>query len=136
LVLNREVTDMVDLKNRQRSTLESFLLLIVFVAIFVFMLNTYTRDQRLQKEKSMIYELGLLRQGVVTFNLVDKRLPRNLIELASEVFNLPGDQLNHRFVDRVNVNDQGKVIDPFGNPYAYNADKGWVSSVTDKYQNW
>ncbi|MFA4873907.1 MAG: hypothetical protein WC956_02025 [bacterium] len=127
---------MVELRSPQRSTLESVLLLFVFVAILVFMVNSYTRQQRLEKERSMIYELTLLRQGVATFNIVEKRLPKSLIELATAVFKLPGEGVNHRFVERVNVNDQGKIIDPFNNPFAYNESKGWISSTTKNYEIW
>lgn len=127
---------MVRLKYPKRSLVESVLLTLVFIVLLIFMVNSYTMEQRTMKEKNLVYELTILRQGIATFYLVDKRLPKNLVELATSVFKLPGDEANRRFVERVTVNDQGMIIDPFNNPYNFHREKGWVASTTKKYSNW
>ncbi len=126
----------MNMKSPNRGIFETVLLLVVFVAVFVFMANSYMMEQRVYKEKALLYELELLRQGVSTFSMVEKRKPDSLVELASTVYSLPDDSVKRHFVGKVIVNDKGQIIDPFGHPYAYNKSKGWVSSATSGYKKW
>jgi hypothetical protein len=123
-------------KNPNRGIFETVVLLFVFVAVFAFMVNSYIMERRVYREKALLYELSLLRQGVGGFTMMEKRKPANLIELATSSYRLPGDASARRFVDRVIVNDKGEIIDPFGHPFAYNGKKGWVFSTTPGYDQW
>lgn len=123
-------------QNPQRSILESVLLLLVFVAILAFMINSYVLEQKVYKEKSLHYELQLIRQGINTFSLVEQRKPNTLVELAVTPCKFPGKTTGKPFVGRLIINDRGEVIDPFGHPYSYDARKGWIASTTKGYTEW
>lgn len=133
---NKTTEGEMKFRNPNRSVLETVILLFVFVAVFAFMVNSYIMEKRVYKEKALLYELSLLRQGVSGFTMIEKRMPGNLVELATTAYRLPGDENKRRFVDRLIVNDRGDIIDPFGHPYAYNSEKGWVSSTAPGYGQW
>jgi len=123
-------------RNPNRSTRESVILVIVFIGIFVFMLNAYTKERKLGRERSLQYELTILRQGVNLYTYIEKHRPKNLMDLATNTFCLPGDEQDRKFVEQVRVNRNGEIVDPFGNVYAYDEETGWVRSTTPAYRHW
>lgn len=126
----------MELQPLKRSPLEMVILVIVFVSIFAFLFNGYILERRVFRERALLYELSLLRQGVDLYLIMEKKKPSDLIDLAITTYAIPGEKVNQRFVERVNVNDKGQVIDPYGNPYTYDQVHGWVSSSTPGYRNW
>lgn len=126
----------MEMKTMKRSPLEMVVLLIVFVSLLAFMVNSYVLERRVFKEKALLYELTLLRQGVDLYVLMEKKKPANLLDLAVATYTLPNEQVKQRYLERVHVNDKGQVIDPFGMPYTYDATGGWVASATPGYLNW
>ncbi|MFH1829268.1 MAG: hypothetical protein ABH871_00630 [Pseudomonadota bacterium] len=123
-------------KSLQRGIFESIILLFVFITIFAFMIHGYFLEQTRYREKALHYELVLLRQAISTFDIIEKRKPISLVELALMTFQLPGDKIGKRYIDRIIINDRGEIIDPFGNPYIYNEENGWVSSSSEDYKQW
>ncbi len=126
----------MELKPMKRSPMETVILVIVFVSIFAFLFNGYILERRVFKERALLYELSLLRQGVDLYLIMEKRKPSSLLELAVTTYAIPGEKVNQRFVERVNINDKGQIIDPYGNPYVYDPVYGWISSSTAGYKNW
>lgn len=124
------------LSEKNRGSLEKFILLVIFVAALIFVGSTYMKERTVTKERTLYYQLEMMRQGINTFQLIQKRLPSNLIELASSVYKLPGSELKNRYVEIVKVDGDGKVVDPFGNPYDYDPKVGWVKCASSKYVNW
>ena len=126
----------MDMNAPQRRWWESVLLAIVFVGMLAFVVNSYVLERREFKQRALYYQLMLMRQGINLFAVMEKREPANLVELAASTYKLPENGANHRYVERLPVTPDGKVLDPFGNPYRYDRKLGWVMSTTPGYEFW
>lgn len=124
------------LESPKRSAWENILLVVVFAAILIFMVSSYYKEQRSYKTRQLYYELTLLRQGINQYFIINKRYPNGLIELGSGTYKFPGDDRNHRYVENFPISRDGRVLDPFGNPYVYDADRGMVMSATPGHTFW
>ncbi len=126
----------MQLEHPRRSLLENVLLAVVFVAILAFFINSYYLEQKVYKQKALHYQLMILRQGVNMYNLVNRDFPDNLAKLATSTYRLPGEDINRVYIERFPISTNGKLLDPFGNPYAYEQKHGWVMSTTPGYDYW
>ena len=120
----------------KRSIFESIIFVVVCAAILFFIANRYFVEQRYHRQRVMYYQLLSLRQGIGMFKAIEKRNPKNLVELASSTYTLPGDDKKRPYIQRRIVDPEGRVTDPFGNPYAYDRKRGWVGSSTPGYSFW
>jgi hypothetical protein len=120
----------------RRTLIENLLLAAVFVGMLAFFVNSYYLEQRVYKQKTLHYQLTIIRQGVKMYDLVEKKFPDALIKLATTTYRLPGEKMNHYYIDNLPVGSDGQLLDPFGNPYAYDSKMGWVKSVTPGYSYW
>ena len=126
----------MEIEHPKRSLWESILLVVIFVAILAFVVQSFFQQQKSQKAKALFYQLALIRQGVNLFYLVEKRYPEHLVELAVKTYEFPDENLRRPYIERLPVNDDGLVIDPFGNPYGYFKDNGRVMSTTPAHATW
>lgn len=122
-------------KDARRGLLEKVLLLVVFLGLLGFVTGHYVLESKVQKQDVVKNQLLMMRQGVSLFKMIEHRYPESLIELAQADYKMPNDQKNRRYVDNLPLKDN-KVVDPFGNPYAYNKARGFVSSATAGYESW
>lgn len=111
-------------------------MLVVFIGMLAFIINSYVLEQRVLKQKSLFYQLMVTRQGINLFTMIEKRFPESLVELGIASYKMPGDNIDHRYIDRFPINSEGAVLDPFGNPYKYDKKLGWVQSMTEGYEFW
>lgn len=84
-------------------------------------------------EEALINELRSLRLAVVTFYYINNRNPKDLQELVDAVFKTT------KGTERALVSDRLKqrgLTDPFGNPYVYDREAGWISTATKDYKDW
>jgi hypothetical protein len=70
------------------------------------------------------------------YSLMNKRMPETLVELATAKYQFPGEATQRRFIEHVSVNDNLQIVDPYGNEFKYDKDKGWIWSATPGYQSW
>jgi hypothetical protein len=124
------------LKSLQRNWWENILLLVVFVGMLAFIVNSYVLEQRTVKQRALYYQLMLMRQGVNLYTTMEKAFPKNLVELGVTTYSVPGSQAQQRYVERLPLNTEGIVIDPFGNPYRYDRKTGRMMSSTPGYEFW
>ena len=125
------------IKDVNRGTIEKLVLLIIFIGAFIFVGMTFMKSNRVNKERALYYQLQMMRQGVNTFQLVEKRLPKNLIELAAATYKVSGNKRAMRFIgSNLLIDKKGQILDPFGNPYKYDSKSGWTSSATPQYAKW
>ncbi len=119
-----------------RSSIESTILICIFVILLAFLGMLLSKERRISREQNLYHELFSMRQGINLFQMTIKRHPVNLIELLTEVYEMPGDTAKYRYVDKIKYDALGRIIDPFGNPYEYDQTKGWVKSTTEPYTGW
>lgn len=126
----------MDVRQPRRYIWENVLLVVVFLAILGFLVHSYFLEQKVYKQKTLHYQLIIMRQGIMMFNLVERRYPKSLMELAASTYRLPGEKVNRRYVERFPIDKDGRVLDPFGDPYTYDSKMGWVRSSTPGYEYW
>jgi hypothetical protein len=90
-------------------------------------------EQRVAKQRIMFYQLQALRTSVNLFKSVLKRNPKSLRELAEAEFRFPGERRQRRYLDFAQINEEGLIVDPFGKPYVYDPNTGWVKSAMWRY---
>ncbi len=120
----------------KRQVWESALLVIVFLGMLAFIVNSYFLEKRVYEQKVLRYQLENLRQGITLYQYVERKTPESLVDLSMATFRMPDSGQVHHFIARVPVSKEGKFLDPFGNPYAYDKAQGWVSSSTGGYASW
>ena len=118
------------------SSIEGMALLVISVGAVYFVAYTVYSDFKATKQRTLFYQLQILRMGVNIYQLLNHRNPGNLDELVTKTFRLPGDLNERRFVDGIAVDPDGRVFDPFGNPFFYDPLSGWVRSTTNNYEFW
>ena len=113
---------------------------LVFVAVIVFaagmMGSTYNYQQKTAKQHALHYQLQVLRTAELLYVSVNKKLPETLEQLTQEQFSLPGETLTRRFIEHPPMLVDGKLMDPFNNPYSYDPKTGWIKSTTPGYDYW
>ena len=126
----------MEMKHPRRYLWENALLVVVFLAMLGFLAHSYFLEQKVYKQKTLHYQLIIVRQGIMMFNLVERRYPKSLLELAASTYRLPGEKVNRRYVERFPIDKEGQVLDPFGHPYISDKDMGWVRTSTPGYEYW
>lgn len=114
---------------------------VVIIVLFTFVLTiaTFYFQRLVTKQRILFHELRVLRTSVNLYRAVNKRNPKSLNELATATFSFPGENVRRKYLDYRIQKDGAKgtmLIDPFGNPYFYNPEKGWVRSSTKEYKFW
>jgi len=128
-----------------RALLET-LAVIVFVSILLVMAaERFYSSSRDIKETALRIELSNLRGAINFFVLLEKRLPASLAELAEKKAVISKKAVEGadyevafegRFVEGMTVDAQGRIADPFGNPYGYDPKTGRVRPSTGSYEDW
>lgn len=86
------------------------------------------------REFEIMNELRAIRLSVATFNYVNGRNPADLNELIGSDFTTKSG-IKREYIPKSMLVD-GSLLDPFGNPYIYDVENGWVKSTTAKFENW
>jgi hypothetical protein len=108
---------------------------LVLVVAFLAGSNVYYQNKS-GKQRTMFYQLQILRSSVNLYKLINNRSPKDLESLVTEVYKFPGEDLARRYIENAPINEKGDVIDPFGRPYYYDGKTGWIRSATSGYEFW
>lgn len=84
-----------------------------------------------EKERALIYQLQQLRVAVQIFIKVNHQKPPTLSSVIDAQYNF-----GHPWRWRFERDSAGTPLDPFGNPFKYDPDSGWISPQTPDYENW
>ena len=127
--------DILDGKERMaRSPFEWFVLLVVAgLVIGAVFLKVQFSEQRYQEE-ALIAELKAIRTAISLHLILERRPPNRLTDLVEKKMALG--PAPRPFLTHLSPNGEGKFIDPFGNPFQYNSQSGWVNSTTEGYKDW
>lgn len=112
-----------------------FLFIVAIGAVYFVAYTTYS-DFKATKQRTLYYQLQILRMGINIYQLVEHRDPTALEDLVKKSYQLPGDLAQKRFVEVVAADANGQIFDPFGNPYFYDPITGWVRSTSSGYEFW
>jgi type II secretory pathway pseudopilin PulG len=111
------------------------LVIVVVVALTVAMgTSLYAGRSRAAKSNLLVSELAMLRSSLITYKLMNHANAPDLKTLMTAQYTVGG--AKRPFVESLPFNGEGKVVDPFGTPYAYDVKSGWVASATTGYERW
>jgi type II secretory pathway pseudopilin PulG len=114
----------------------------VLAGIFLTVLERVTQEAR---DTALRSELSNLRTSIALFRLTHGRYPDSLRELRDTKVLLPArvgadrytwSAIDERYLMAHAVDEQGNVLDPFGNRFAYDPLTGAVNAMTAGYETW
>ena len=119
-----------------RKWFEYLLVLAVIIVVSFLVGSNVYYQQRAGKQRVMFYQLQILRSAINLFKVVNKAAPHSLVELAVGYYKFPGEGLTKRYIENPPIDEKGRVVDPFGNPYYYDSKTGWIRCATQGYEFW
>lgn len=120
---------------RARAKYEVVIVIIIVVLAVALSIGLYAGRTKIYNGKRLINELQGMRTAVQLYITLNHSVPPSLETLAKSTFDA-GDETQRPYIENLPINDKGEVIDPFGHPYKYNPQKGYVYSTTPGYENW
>ncbi|HPQ80598.1 MAG TPA: hypothetical protein PLZ86_02625 [bacterium] len=121
--------------HKKRSVYDIVVVTIVVVLALVMSAKLYAGRSQIQKSGMLVVELGSFRNAIRAYRLVNKANPSSLEELTKT--GIETEVELRPFLEKLPALDEdGRPVDPFGSPYSYDSERGWVSSSTSGYERW
>ena len=108
----------------------------VLTGVVLFYLQNLLRESR---EAALKAELTNIRHALLYFEIINQRRPQDLQELVRKKFIEPARQdtfFERHYLEPNAVDNEGRILDPFGGVYRYDSNTGHVTSETRGYQDW
>lgn len=124
------------MKEVNREWWEVIVMFCIALVVSALVLTSVYFERQMVKQRTMYYQLVILRNSVNLFKSVNRNNPSSLAELAEGVYRFEGEKITRKYLENISLDDKGAVSDPFGNPYKYSADTGWIASSTRGFEFW
>lgn len=121
---------------KPRARFEWVIIAVVLVASIAVVFGIYTKRDSVAKGKVMLAELANIRSAITTYKTLNKANPPSLEALAKLNYSFEPGQIGRPYLEKVNLDEKGQILDPFGNPYKYDNKTGWVVSSSRGYKRW
>lgn len=121
---------------RLRRGMERAILFVVSFSAICFVTFSVYSDHKVYRQRTLFYQLQILRMGVNIYQLMHYENPKTLKDLLEMTYSFPGDRTERRYVEGITTDGEKNLIDPFGNLYQYDKLTGWVRSTTAGYEFW
>lgn len=118
----------------KRKSYEIVIVTIVVSLAVILAVSLYASRAKYRKGEMLSRELGTMRSALTTYKLLNKKNAADIKALVESEYEMDG--VKRTYLDRLPMSEDGKIVDPFGNPYFYNPSSGWISSVTPGYERW
>ena len=119
---------------RKRTVYEYIVIAAIVVISVSLAAALYAGRAKVRKGHLLVQELSMLRNGIQIYQLVNRKNPSSLAELVEGTYESESEP--RRYVGPLPTDSAGRLIDPFGNPYAYDPQTAWVSSKTEGFERW
>lgn len=119
-----------------RKWFEKALVLLLIAVVGVLVISNVYYQSKSGKQRTLFYQLQILRSSINLYKLVNLRNPESLDALAVEIYKFPGEGLTRRYIENAPIDKNGNVVDPFGKQYYYNKGTGWIRSASSGYEFW
>lgn len=111
----------------------------------------YLQVIRRAREVALQSELVNLRMAILLFTINNRRFPASLQELVGKKYLLPNEEFSiaadkivverrsiyqRSYLETSSVDAEGRILDPFGNPYRYDPRRGQVMPTEEEYAFW
>lgn len=121
---------------KPRARFEWIIIAVVLVASIVIAFGIYTKRDEARKGKMLLSELANIRSAVTMYKTLNKANPPSLAALTKLNYSFEAGQPGKPYLENVKVVNTTDVVDPFGNSYKYDNQRGWVVSGTKGYDKW
>lgn len=120
---------------RSRSSYEIVIIVAVVVLGVVMSAALYAGRSKAIKSNMLVEELSMIRSAIITYRVYNRSNPHSIEGLLAEGYD-SGEGGMRPYLSLSVERKGGRIIDPFGNAYAYDPVIGWVSSTTTGYERW
>jgi type II secretory pathway pseudopilin PulG len=133
------------LQQKGLTVLDAIITLCLIGVLFGVFASRYPRMAQEAQETALRSGLSNIRASVRLFRMMNGRNPRSLTELVEKEVLMParvgadaptGSVFQQKYLMERAVDKQGNIVDPFGNPFAYDPLRGEVKATTAEYENW
>jgi competence protein ComGC len=135
------------LKDGQGLTIIDALISLCLIGILVgVVIPKYQRVAQEAQEAALKMGLANIRTSIRLFRVLNERNPRSLNELVENAVLLPARSgtdpssspifLDEKYLIRQAQDSEGRLVDAFGNRYAYDPVRGEVRASTKGYERW
>jgi type II secretory pathway pseudopilin PulG len=144
------------LNNRGRTVFETLLALIIIGILLVGAITYVQKATRVIKEYAMISELSNIRTSILMYFVINRKFPESLKQMVEEKIILPfwdkealkevagiGKEISlqsgsividRTYLEKMSIDSDGNILDPFGKPYLYDQKLKRVKSSTAGYE--
>jgi len=146
------------LNNKGRTVFEMILTLTLIGILLIGAVTYLERTTTIIKEYSLISELSNMRTTILLYFVINKKFPDSLKQMVNEKILLPFHDtetlkkmaaessglnlqsgtiiIDRTYLEKIAMDKDGNITDPFGHPYDYDARVGRISSSTPHYEGW
>jgi len=126
------------------SLFETLVVLCIIGALAGVVVVKYQQVMQAARESAVKSELSNIRTSIRLFKYLNNRYPANLREMIEADVMLParigkgytGSLIKQRYLLPNAMDEQGNIIDAFGNPFFYEPVRGEVRATTEGYERW
>ena len=119
---------------KKRSSYEYVVVFVIVLLSVTLAVSLYAERAKVQKGNLLIQELSTLRSGIQIYRLFNNKNPASLEELTESTYSVGS--IKKPYLERLPLDKNGNLVDPFGNPYIYDPNGAWVKSQTNGFENW
>lgn len=123
-------------KSKGRAAYEWIIIVILIVASLAVGFGIYHAKDKAQKGELMVSELEQLRAVIQLYKLVNQNNPPDLTTLTKMKYAFAPTEQPKSYLSNIKAGKDGRLVDPFGNPYKYDPKEAWVYSSTNGYASW
>ena len=117
---------------KKRPAYEIFIVAVCVVLSVLISGALYAGRLKIQKGQLLQTELGSFRRAIMAYRLEHRANPPSLDALTERADGGEGAP----YIGVLPGFKEGRAIDPFGNPYVYEPESGWVSSSSVGFERW
>lgn len=118
----------------RRPVYETIIIAIVVILTLVLGTGLYSGRSKVMRSNMLIHELSAMRSAIGVYKLMNHKNPASMNDLVTSTYAVDG--TNKPFIDSLPQQKDDSIIDPFGNPYHYDAQSGWIASTTKGFERW
>ena len=124
--------------DRGYGVVESLIVLIVLCVLVVVFLWRIEDTVYAARVTAVRAELGSLRGSIQFFKVTKGRFPKALSELIETEYVAPYQDVffKTKYLEPTKIDEEKNVLDPRGNPYAYNPVDGTVHSTSSGFEDY
>lgn len=119
---------------RGRAKYEVVVVVIVVLLAIALAVGLYSARSKVHNDKLVINKLSAIRSAVMLYADINRAMPPDLETLTKSTYEVGG--VSRPYLDSIETDAEGKLVDPFGEPFVYDAKRGMVSSASPGYEKW